>query len=122
MAVGAGVACPGRRVVCLHGDGGALYTPQALWTMAREQLDVTVVIFSNAAYAILEVELQRVGAAPAGEAARSLLSLDKPVIDWPSLSAGMGVTATRVESIAAFEDAFAAAMTSPGPKLIEVAL
>lgn len=122
MAAGAAVACPGRKVVCLHGDGGALYTPQALWTMAREQLDVTVIVFNNAAYAILNIELERVGATPVGAAAKSMLTLDKPTLNWPSLAAGMGVDADRVDSVEAFERAFAAAMTTPGPLLIEVAL
>jgi acetolactate synthase I/II/III large subunit len=123
MGAGAAVACPHRKVVCLQGDGGALYTPQALWTMAREQLDVTVVIFNNGAYAILDLELKRVGAAePAGETARAMLNLDKPSIDWLALAQGLGVNATRAATVEAFDAAFAEAMGTYGPHLIEVAL
>ena len=47
VAVGAAIAAPGRRVIALEGDGSAMYTLQSLWTMAREGLDVTVIIFAN---------------------------------------------------------------------------
>src|SRR5437763_5459746 len=62
VAVGAAIACPDRPVFALEADGSALYTIQSLWTMAREQLDVTVVIFNHRSYAILNMELARVGA------------------------------------------------------------
>ncbi len=78
LATGAAVACPDRKVVCLHGDGGAMYTLQALWTQAREKLDVTTVIFANRSYAILNVELARVGAANPGPRALSMLDLHNP--------------------------------------------
>ncbi len=121
LAAGAAVACPDRKVVCLHGDGGAMYTVQALWTMARERLDVTTVIFANRSYGILNIELQRVGA-EAGPQALSMLDLGNPDLDWVSLAAGMGVEAVRVDSIDAFRDAFASAMAQSGPRLIEAVL
>ncbi len=121
LAAGAAVACPDRKVVCLHGDGGAMYTVQALWTMAREQLDVTVVIFANRSYGILNIELQRVGA-DSGPKALSMLDLGNPDLDWVALATGMGVDAVRVDSIDAFRDAFASAMTQAGPRLIEAVL
>ncbi|MUM35989.1 thiamine pyrophosphate-dependent enzyme, partial [Mycolicibacterium sp. CBMA 361] len=65
-AVGAAVACPDRPVLCLQADGSAMYTISALWTMAHEQLNVVTVILNNAAYAILRMELQRVGAEASG--------------------------------------------------------
>jgi acetolactate synthase-1/2/3 large subunit len=121
LAAGASVACPDRKVVCLHGDGGAMYTVQALWTMAREQLDVTTVIFANRSYGILNIELQRVGA-DAGPQALSMLDIGNPDLDWVSLATGMGVEAVRVDTIDAFRDAFASAMSQTGPRLIEAVL
>lgn len=109
LAAGAAVACPDRKVVCLHGDGGAMYTVQALWTQAREQLDVTTVIFANRSYAILNIELMRVGA-EAGPGALSMLDIGNPTLDWVALAAGMGIEAVRTESLEAFDAAFAAAM------------
>ena len=121
LANGAAVACPDRKVVCLHGDGGAMYTVQALWTQAREHLDVTTVIFANRSYAILNIELARVGA-DAGPGALSMLDIGNPSLDWVAVATGMGVEAARVDSLEAFDDAFASAMRSPGPRLIEAVL
>ena len=121
LAAGAAVACPDRKVVCLHGDGGAMYTVQALWTQAREQLDVTTVIFANRSYAILNIELMRVGA-EAGPGALSMLDIGNPTLDWVALAAGMGIEAVRTESLEAFDAAFAAAMRATGPHLIEAVL
>ncbi|HWE05465.1 MAG TPA: acetolactate synthase large subunit [Rhizomicrobium sp.] len=122
MATGAALACRDRKVVCLQGDGGAMYTLQALWTQAREKLDVTTVIFANRSYYILNIELMRVGAENPGPKALSMLDLHNPELDWVSLARGMGVEASRVETNADFASAFADAMKSPGPRLIEVVL
>ena len=119
VAVGAAVAAPGRKVVSLNGDGAAMYTAQGLWTLAREQLDVTVVIFANHSYRILGIELGRTGAGNPGPAASSLLSLGEPAIDWVSHAKGLGVPGTRCDTAEAFDAAFARAMADPGPKLIE---
>ena len=119
VAVGAAVAAPGRKVVSLNGDGAAMYTAQGLWTLAREQLDVTVVVFANHSYRILGIELGRTGAGAPGAAASSLLSLGDPAIDWVSYGKGLGVPGTRCETAEAFDAAFARAMAEPGPKLIE---
>ncbi|HEX2591775.1 MAG TPA: acetolactate synthase large subunit [Rhizomicrobium sp.] len=119
VATGAAVAAPDRKVVCVHGDGGAMYTLQALWTQAREKLDVTTVIFANRSYAILNIELARVGAGNPGAKALSMLDLHNPELNWVSLANGMGVEAVRVSDIAAFEDAFIAAMKQRGPRVIE---
>ena len=121
VAAGAAVARPDAKVVCLSGDGGAMYTPQALWTMAREHLDVTSVIFSNRSYGILRVELDRVGATPS-EGALAMFDLSRPDLDWVALARGLGVEATRADTVERFDDVFAASMTTPGPRLIEVAL
>ena len=109
-------------MVCLQGDGGAMYTLQALWTQARERLDVTTVILANRSYAILNVELGRVGALNAGPKALSMLDLRDPTLDFVSLARGMGVEASRAETVESFDDQFADAMARPGPRLIEVVL
>lgn len=122
LAVGAAVACPDRKVVALQADGSGMYSLQALWTMAREKLDVTVCIWANRAYAILKGELANVGAENPGRKAHDMLSLGDPDLDWVKLAAGMGVEGTRVETAEAFADAFAAANRRKGPFLIEVLL
>ncbi len=119
VAVGAAVAAPGRKVVSLNGDGAAMYTAQGMWTLAREKLDVTVVVFANHTYRILGIELGRTGAGAPGPAAGSLLSLGDPPIDWVSYAKGMGLPGIRCETAEAFDAAFARAMAEPGPRLIE---
>lgn len=121
LAVGAALAAPERKVVCAQGDGSAAYTLQALWTMARERLDVTTVIFANRRYAVLDIELQRVGAA-AGEAVRSLLDLQHPELNWAQIACGLGVEASRAATVEAFAAQYGAAMAQRGPRLIEVLL
>ncbi|HUZ14419.1 MAG TPA: acetolactate synthase large subunit [Caulobacteraceae bacterium] len=122
VAVGAAVAGGGRKVVSLNGDGAAMYTLQGLWTMAREGLDVTTVIFANNAYRILGIELGRTGAGEPGPAAAKLLGLGDPALQWASLAGGLGVPACRCDTAEAFEAAFARAMAQSGPTLIEAAL
>ncbi|MGB8861629.1 MAG: acetolactate synthase large subunit [Ilumatobacteraceae bacterium] len=122
VATGAAVACPERKVVCLHGDGGAMYTLQALWTQARERLDVTTVVFANRSYAILNIELARVGVAEAGANAKAMFDLGNPELNWVQLANGMGVEAVRVDTLAEFGAAFSSAMAQRGPRLIEVML
>lgn len=121
LATGAAVACPNRKVVALQADGSGMYSLQALWTQAREKLDITTLILSNRAYAILKYELQNVGAV-AGQTARELMELNNPEIDWVSLAAGMGVEAQRVTDNAQFEKSFTAALEQPGPRLLELVM
>ncbi len=121
-ATGAAVGAPGRRVLCLEADGSAMYTLQALWTQAREGLSVTTVILANRSYAILNLELQRVGADAGGPAARRMLDLTGPDLDFVSLARGLGVTSSRVESAEALTQALEASYAEPGPALIEAAL
>ena len=122
-AVGAAIACPDRPVLALVGDGSAMYTIQALWTMARERLNVTTVILNNKSYAILNVELQRVGATGQGggqgEKARSQLDLSNPGLDFVQLGASMGVHSVRATTAEEFATALENALRSPGPHLIE---
>jgi acetolactate synthase-1/2/3 large subunit len=122
VATGAAIACPDRKVVSLQGDGGAMYTLQALWTQAREQLDITTIVFANRSYAILNVELLRVGATERGPKAMSMLDLHDPSLDWVKLAEGMGVEASRAETTEAFHAQFVSAMNGRGPRLIEAVL
>lgn len=122
LAVGAALACPDRKVVCLQGDGSALYTCQALWTMAREGLNVTSIILSNRSYASLFAELSIVGATGAGPAALGMIRFDDPAIGWPDIARGFGVPGERVVDAAQFSAALARALATPGPSLIEAVL
>lgn len=122
-ATGAAVACPDRPVWCLQADGSAMYTISALWTHARESLDITTVIYNNSAYAILRMELLQVGAAGFvtgdGARARSLLDLGGPQLDFVEIATGMGVPAVRVSTAEELVDALQRAADEPGPHLIE---
>ena len=119
VAIGAAVACPDRPVLALAGDGSAMYTNQALWTMVNEDLDVTVIILNNRSYAILNVELERVGAEGAGTKAKSQLDLSEPPIDFVALAQSMGMSATTVSTARGFNKALEKAFSEPGPHLIE---
>jgi len=117
-ATGAAVACSDRKVVCLQADGAGMYTLQALWTQAREKLDVLDVVFANRVYKILYGELRATGATP-GCASDNFFDLSRPDLDWVGLARGMGVEAVRVETLETFADAFRAACGRRGPFLIE---
>ena len=118
-ATGAAVAAPDRPVLSLEADGSALYTIQALWTQAREQLNVTTVLINNAAYAILRMELARTAAGEAGERASRMLDLSGPTPDFTEISTGLGVPATRVTTAEELDRALRRAYAEPGPHLIE---
>ena len=109
-------------MLALEADGSAMYTISALWTQAREGLDVTTVIFNNRSYAILGMELGRVGAVAGGEASRSLLDLSRPDLDFVALATGMGVPASRATTAPDFAAQFQRALAEPGPHLIEVVI
>jgi len=121
-ATGAAVAAPDRPVLCLQADGSAMYTLQALWTQAREGLNVTTVLLANRSYAILNMELHRVGADAGGPLSRRLLDLTDPDLDFVSLSRGMGVPARRAETSEELTTALEESFAEPGPALIEVPL
>ena len=119
-AVGAAVAAPDRPVLCLESDGSAMYTISGLWTQARENLDVTTVIYNNGAYDILRLELQRVGAgATPGPKALDLLDISRPTMDFVKIAEGMGVPARRATTAEEFADALRAAFAEPGPHLVD---
>jgi acetolactate synthase-1/2/3 large subunit len=119
MAVGAAVAAPDRKVLCLESDGSAMYTLQALWTMARERLDVTTVVANNGSYAVLNMELNRVGAEAGGPKARAMLDLHDPDLDFVSMAQGMGVEASRATTADELNDQLERALAEAGPRLID---
>ncbi|SCB21093.1 acetolactate synthase-1/2/3 large subunit [Cupriavidus alkaliphilus] len=121
LALGAAVAAPGRRVVALQADGSAMYTLQSLWTMAREQLDVTVVLLANRKYAILLGELAGVGANP-GKTALDMLDIGNPDLDWVKLASGMGVEGAQATDMEGFADLFRMANARKGPFVIELVI
>jgi acetolactate synthase-1/2/3 large subunit len=122
VATGAAVACPDRKVVCLEGDGSGMYTVQALWTQARENLDVTTLLFSNRTYAILRGELANVGAGNPGRKALDMLDLGNPNLDWVGLAKAMGVPGAKATTMEEFNRHLAAGIATPGPYLVEVEL
>ena len=121
-ATGAALAQPDRPVLSLQADGSGMYTLQALWTQARERLDVTTVVAANGTYRILQVELERAGVPQPGPRAAGLTDLGSPPLDWVALATGLGVPATRVETTEELAAALARAAGEPGPHLVEAIL
>ncbi len=121
-AIGASLARPGAKVICLSGDGAGMYTVQSLWTMARENLPIVTIIYANDSYRILHIELARTGAGAPGKAAEGMLSLAGPSLDWVKLAEGQGVRAMRATDAAGFDAMLASAMQADGPVLIEARL
>ncbi|MCB1039262.1 MAG: acetolactate synthase large subunit, partial [Acidimicrobiales bacterium] len=119
VALGAAVACPDRKVIALEADGSAMFTLQAWWTMAREDLDVVTIVFNNASYAVLNMELNRVGATEGGPKAKEMLDLSGPNLDFVSLAEGCGVPATRATTCEEFVEQLQAALAAKGPRVIE---
>ena len=121
-ALGAALACPDRRVIAFQADGSGLYTLQALWSMARESTDITVVVCANRRYRILQTELQRAGIIQPGPKAQSLTDLTQPVIDWTALAKGFGMPACSVHTDSELADSLLRSFVEPGPSLIEAVL
>ena len=122
VATGTALACPQRRTICMVGDGSAMYTIQALWTQAREQLPVTTIVFANNQYAILKAEYSNMGAGTPGQQAMAMIDIDRPTIDWVAMGRSMGVPGVQVDSAEALYHAIMRASADPGPSLIEVKL
>ena len=122
VALGAAIACPDRKVVCLEADGSGMYTLQALWTMARERLDVVTVVFANKRYRILDVEMKRTGSGEVGPRADQMVDLGNPALDWVALARGHGVESARASTLPEFVRLFGEAMKQRGPYLIEASL
>jgi acetolactate synthase-1/2/3 large subunit len=121
-AVGAAIACPDRKVIALQADGSGLYTLQALWTMAREQLDIVTIVCANRSYRILQVEAARAGITAPGPATRALADLTRPELEWTALATGFGVPAVRVGRTDDLVTALSRAFSTPGPTLVEALL
>ena len=119
-AAGAAIACAERKVVCLESDGSGMYMPQALWTHARESLNILTIVFANRKYQILRLEMQNVGVTEIGPKASALLDIDDPEIDWVSLARSFGIDAERVDTMDVFSNAIDAGFATQGPYLIEV--
>ena len=119
LSVGAAVACPDRKVICLQADGSGMYTVQALWTQAREKLDIITIVFANRSYATLTGEMTRMGVPDPGHNAQRMMTLDDPSIDWVSMAWAHGVEAVSADTVQAFEEALTDALAHPGPCLIE---
>jgi len=122
LATGAAIGAPQRQVIALEGDGSAMYTLQALWTMARENLKVMVIVFANRSYRILHGELANVGAGTPGRKANDILTLDRPNLDWTALAQGCGVDAGRATSLDELAHQFKRGLAAPGPYLIELVM
>ena len=120
VATGAAIACPGQKIIALEGDGSAMYTVQSLWTIAREQLDVTIMVFSNHSYKILRGELTNVGVQNPGPRAVDMLSLNRPDLDWVKMAAGMGVDGCKVSDAKQLAKAFESGLATHKPYLIEI--
>jgi acetolactate synthase-1/2/3 large subunit len=120
VATGAAVACPDRKVLCMVGDGSAMYTIQSLWTQAREGLDVVTIVFANRIYQISRGEFDGVGAGEPGQRAQDMLKIDRPTIDFVALARGMGVEGRAVANVDDFNKALAEYVAAQGPRLIEV--
>ena len=121
-ATGAAVACPDRKVLCLQGDGAAMYTCQTPWTQARARLNVTTVVFTNRSYAVLKMELDRLGLNQISPELERLVDLDDPTLDFVKLAESMGVEAMCAETAKQFSDHFNACMKNTGPHLIEAVI
>jgi acetolactate synthase-1/2/3 large subunit len=119
VAIGAAIAGNDQPVIALVGDGSVMYTIQSLWTLMNEYLDVTVIVLNNRSYAILNIELERVGAKGDGPKAKSQLDLSKTPIDFVAMAKGMGMPAKKATTAEEFNDALAAAIREPGPHLID---
>ena len=120
VATGAAIACPDRKVICMVGDGSAMYTLQSLWTQAREGLNVLTIVFANRIYQILRGEFDGVGAGEPGQRALDMLKIDRPTLDWVALARGMGVPGRAVATADEFNRALAEGIAEQGPRLIEV--
>jgi acetolactate synthase-1/2/3 large subunit len=119
-SVGAAVACPDRKVLCLQSDGSGMYTNQALWTMARESLDIVTLVFANRTYEILKGELRNVGAGEPGRKARDMLEIGRPDLDWVSLAKAQGVPGARVDDLDGLARELGGALRERGPRLVEL--
>jgi acetolactate synthase-1/2/3 large subunit len=122
VAVGAAIARPDRKVIALEADGSGMYTAQSLWTMARENLDVLIIIIANRRYAILDIEMRRAGVSEMGARADAMIDISRPELQWTAIARGMGVDGVRAETVEDFRKHLCASLKERGPKLIEAVI
>ena len=114
-AVGIALAKPGQRVVCLIGDGSAMYSFQALWTAVQHRLPLAVVVINNGGYGAMRSFSQVMQV-------RDVPGIDLPGIGFVDLARGLGCPGQRVTHPAALDEALRAACHAEGPMLVEVAV
>jgi benzoylformate decarboxylase len=119
-ACGVALARPGDPVLCVVGDGSAMYSPQALWTAAAERLPVVFAVVDNRQYRILKGYLQGRGGASARTGRYVAMDLVDPPLDFGALATSMGVPATAVEHAGDVDDAVGAALAAGGPHLLHL--
>ena len=107
-------------VLCVVGDGSAMYSCQALWTAAHEQLPVLFAVVNNRQYAILKDNLRRMGGRYAATGQSVAMDMDEPPVDFVALARSMGVDAALVEKATDVGDAARAAWDSGRPMLLEL--
>ena len=121
-AIGAAIACPGRKVIVLESDGSGMYAPQALWTQAREQLDILTLVFANRKYQILDGELRAAGVTAPGPRTQALINIGDPAIDWTALARSLGVQAFRAATADELARHIDAGFAAGGPAVIQITL
>ncbi|MGH8973008.1 MAG: thiamine pyrophosphate-binding protein [Acidimicrobiia bacterium] len=119
-ALGVKLACPDRPVLCIVGDGSAMYTVQALWTAAHAAIPVVVAVVNNRQYAILKLNLASAGGRSAQAGTFVGMDLDSPPIDYVALARSMGVDAHLVEKPDEVTDATRAAFAAGRPVLLDI--
>ncbi len=120
-ALGAWLAGPGP-VASFVGDGGAMYSPQALWSAAHYRAKVVFFVFNNSRYGVLQNVAKSLGYSNA-VAGRSVgMKIVQPAIDFQALAASMGVTSARADERESLAAAVADALSREGPTLIEIAI
>ena len=120
LALGAAIACPDKKVICLQSDGSGMYCVQALWSHARENANITTLIFANKSYNILKLEMANIGINDVGPRAMSMLNLNNPELNWVKIASSMGVEAEQVNTAEDMHAAMKRGVAVNGPYLIEV--
>ncbi|MDB5989403.1 MAG: mdlC [Herbaspirillum sp.] len=122
-AVGCSLGLGREPVVCLVGDGAALYSPQALWTAAYEKLPVTFIVMNNREYNVLKNFMRSQEHYTSAKSNRFIaMEIDNPPIDYLALAVSMGVPARRVTRAGDIASAIEAGIASGVPNLIEVVI
>jgi benzoylformate decarboxylase len=119
-ALGASLGKQREPVLCVVGDGSAMYSPQALWTAAHEQLPVVFAVVNNRQYLILKQSLRERGGAAATKERFIEMDLVEPAVDYVALARSMGVEAQLVKTAHEVGDAVKTALDSGQPALLEI--